>query len=164
MFDGHLRNIANLVSILSFFFIWIILEFPFQEYSIYTTFTISSLLEFPADILVYKNTRPKRVFQMFQISTFFSSMQAIYGLDLIGRRWSAFASQLLAAICSLLIPVFLGTNMVPSQKCGNETKSNFAQTSTYIRFFPNSNEKETKSYSMSGYGGCRETNNYSTLT
>ncbi len=33
MFDGHIRNIANL------------------EYSIYASFTISSLLELPADLL-----------------------------------------------------------------------------------------------------------------
>ncbi len=97
-------------------------------------------------------------------------MQAIYGLDLIGRRWSAFASQLLAAICSLLIPVFLGTNMVPSQKCGNETIKDFAQTlDTLLKrltldFPPTLVKNEKKIYNVSGYGECRETNNYSTLT
>jgi len=52
VFDGHLRNIENL------------------KFSIYWTFTISSMIELPADLL------------------------AIWGLDLIGRRWSAVYSLL----------------------------------------------------------------------
>ena len=52
IFDGHLRNIENL------------------KFSIYWTFTISSLIEFPSDLL------------------------AIWGLDLIGRKWSAVISLL----------------------------------------------------------------------
>jgi len=52
IFDGHLRNIENL------------------KFSIYWTFTISSMIEFPSDLL------------------------AIWGLDLIGRRWSAVFSLL----------------------------------------------------------------------
>ncbi len=71
-------------------------------------------------------------------------MQAIYGLDLIGRRWSAFASQLLAAICSLLIPVFLGTRLVPSQCCGNEARTDFAQNIYMVYVFPNPIESEKK--------------------
>ncbi len=66
MFDAHIRNIANL------------------DYSIYATFTISSLLELPADLL------------------------AIWGLNFLGRRWSACLSQLLAGICSFLCPLFFG--------------------------------------------------------
>ena len=60
MFDGHIRNIGNI------------------DYSIYWTFTISALLEFPADVL------------------------AIFGLNLIGRRWSAFSSQALAGISMII--------------------------------------------------------------
>merc|ERR1719495_2574633 len=52
IFDGHLRNIENL------------------KFSIYWTFTISSMIEFPSDLL------------------------AIWGLDRIGRRWSAVFSLL----------------------------------------------------------------------
>jgi len=52
IFDGHLRNIENL------------------KFSIYWTFTISSMIEFPSDLL------------------------AIWGLDLIGRKWSAVISLL----------------------------------------------------------------------
>ena len=66
MFEGHIRNIANL------------------DYSIYITFTISSMLEFPADLL------------------------AIWGLNFIGRRWSAFLSQLLAGISMFLCCLCLG--------------------------------------------------------
>ncbi len=66
MFDGHIRNIANL------------------RYSIYATFTISSLLELPADLL------------------------AAWGLNWLGRRWSACLSQLLAAACTLVCPIFFG--------------------------------------------------------
>ena len=47
IFDGHLRNIENL------------------KYSIYWTFTISSAIELPSDLL------------------------AIWGLDYLGRKWSA---------------------------------------------------------------------------
>ena len=52
IFDGHLRNIENL------------------KFSIYWTFTISSMIELPSDLL------------------------AIWGLDRIGRRWSAVLSLL----------------------------------------------------------------------
>ena len=52
VFDGHLRNIENL------------------KFSIYWTFTISSMIELPSDLL------------------------AIWGLDKIGRRWSAVLSLL----------------------------------------------------------------------
>ena len=51
MFDGHIRNISNL------------------SHSLYATFTISSALELPADLL------------------------AVWGLNFIGRRWSALSSQ-----------------------------------------------------------------------
>ena len=60
MFDGHIRNIGNI------------------DFSIYWTFTISALLEFPADML------------------------AIFGLNIIGRRWSAFLSQALAGLCMIV--------------------------------------------------------------
>lgn len=66
MFDGHIRNIGNL------------------DYSIYWTFTISALLEFPSDVL------------------------AIFGLNVIGRRWSAFLSQALAGICMIITGLCLG--------------------------------------------------------
>ena len=66
MFDGHIRNISNL------------------KYSIYTTFTISALLELPADLL------------------------AIWGLNFFGRRWSAFFSLNLSALCILSCTFALG--------------------------------------------------------
>ena len=50
LFDGHIRNIENL------------------NYSIYWTFTISSALELPSDLL------------------------SILGMEMIGRRWSAVIS------------------------------------------------------------------------
>lgn len=65
LFDGHIRNIENL------------------QYSIYWTFTISSALEFPSDLL------------------------SIWGLEYIGRRWSAVislaGSAITMVICAFVI-------------------------------------------------------------
>ena len=63
---AHILNIANL------------------KYSIYATFTISSLIEFPADVA------------------------AIAGLDLLGRRWSAFCSLFLSGLFMLASAFSLG--------------------------------------------------------
>jgi hypothetical protein len=71
LFDAHIRNIANL------------------NFSIYITFTISNLLELPADLL------------------------AIWGIDNFGRRWSACVSILLsgglnvANICKQMVDKIL---------------------------------------------------------
>ncbi len=60
LFDCHIRNVSNL------------------NYSIYVTFTISSFLELPADILV------------------------IYVIDALGRRWSAFISLIISGFSMII--------------------------------------------------------------
>ena len=68
LFDGHIRNIENL------------------NYSIYWTFTISSALELPSDLL------------------------SIVGMEVIGRRWSAVIS--LGTIHSSEIKRFMLDEMI----------------------------------------------------
>jgi hypothetical protein len=67
-FDGHVRNIGNL------------------NFSLYVTFTISILLELPADLL------------------------AIWGLNNIGRRWSACLSLALSSVAMIFCAFILGRN------------------------------------------------------
>ena len=74
MFDGHIRNIANL------------------KYSIYWTFSISAMLELPADLLT------------------------IWCLNVIGRRWSAFLSMVISAVCMIFCGLFLGKGLASSLK------------------------------------------------
>lgn len=69
-FDAYLRNIVNL------------------RFSIYTTFTVSTLLELPADLLV------------------------IWGMNWFGRRWSAAIPQLLASICSLICALCIDNYLI----------------------------------------------------
>ena len=66
VFDGHIRNISNL------------------DDSIYATFTVSSALELPADLL------------------------CIWGLNFFGRRWSAVGSMALSGVCMLVCPIIMG--------------------------------------------------------
>ena len=66
VFDGHVRNIGNL------------------NFSLYITFTISILLELPADLL------------------------AIVGLNMLGRRWSACLSLALSSITMVIVAFTLG--------------------------------------------------------
>ena len=71
IFDGHVRNIVNLVrpKLEPYINMLSNLKFPsLQNYDIYTTFSVSAALELPADLL------------------------CIYLLDVLGRRWSAAAS------------------------------------------------------------------------
>ena len=69
-FDAYIRNIVNL------------------QFSIYASFTISAILELPADLL------------------------SIWGLNWIGRRWSAALSQFLAGICSLICVLYIDNSTV----------------------------------------------------
>jgi MFS family permease len=64
LFDGHIRNIENL------------------EHSIYWTFTLSSFLELPSDLL------------------------SIIGLEVVGRRWSAVLSLVGSGIAMMMCAVF----------------------------------------------------------
>jgi hypothetical protein len=66
IFDGHVRNIVNL------------------NYDIYTTFTLSSALEFPADVVT------------------------IYSIDYLGRRWTTFSSFFMASSCMMMASFVLG--------------------------------------------------------
>ena len=68
LYDAHILNMSNL------------------DHSIYITFTISSLLEFPGDLL------------------------AIWGVDAIGRRWSCALSLLLSGITMLICGLLQGEN------------------------------------------------------
>ena len=56
------------------------------NYSIYATFTISAAIELPADLL------------------------AIWGLDWLGRRASAFVSLTLSGLCMVICGLYLGKN------------------------------------------------------
>ena len=69
VFDGHLRNIENL------------------KFSIYWTFTISSMIELPSDLL------------------------AIWGLEKIGRKWSAVFS-LLGFFFTMFISTLFFENLI----------------------------------------------------
>ena len=54
------------------------------RFSIYVTFIVSSMIELPADLAT------------------------IWGLDNLGRRWSAFLSMFLSAVAMVLCSFFLG--------------------------------------------------------
>ena len=68
------------------------MNFPAQNYDIYTTFSVSAALELPADLL------------------------CIYLLDVLGRRWSAFASFVLSSAfmlaCSFTLNSTTGTDLI----------------------------------------------------
>jgi len=67
LFDAHLLNMANLND------------------SLYVSFTVSSLLELPADLIV------------------------IWGMDAVGRRWSCFLAMTLSGISMILSGYFYET-------------------------------------------------------
>ena len=60
------------------------------NYSIYATFTISAAIELQADLL------------------------AIWGLNWLGRRASAFVSLTLSGLCMVICGLYLGKNLKPT--------------------------------------------------